>query len=87
MTAQPTFPNAEYGLCLTSLKDLIRQSRVKPALAVNRELVLLYWRLGQEILQRQDQQGWGAKVVAQLAQLFQATQQNISHHPVDTGHE
>jgi predicted nuclease of restriction endonuclease-like (RecB) superfamily len=68
MTAKPISRTADYGQWLTALKDLIRQSRVQAALAVNRELVLLYWRLGQEILQRQEQQGWGAKVVAQLAQ-------------------
>jgi len=53
MTAKPISRTADYGQWLTALKDLIRQSRVQAALAVNRALVLLYWRLGQEILQRQ----------------------------------
>jgi predicted nuclease of restriction endonuclease-like (RecB) superfamily len=29
--------------------------------------VLLYWRLGKEILDRQAREGWGAKVIEQLA--------------------
>ena len=33
---------------------------VRAALAVNRELVLLYWSIGRDILTRQKEQGWGA---------------------------
>ena len=60
---------AGYGEWLADVKARIHAAQQRAALAVNRELVLLYWRLGQEILQRQEQQGWGAKVVAQLAQI------------------
>jgi hypothetical protein len=34
---------------------------------VNRELVMLYWQIGREILARQRAQGWGARVVERLA--------------------
>ena len=47
---------------LNQLKTQIRSSQQRAILAVNQELVLLYWQIGQNILQRQDQQGWGAKV-------------------------
>ena len=60
--------SSDYALWLTELKTLIRTTRVKASLAVNRELVLLYWRIGSEIIARQTQQGWGAKVIEQLAQ-------------------
>jgi predicted nuclease of restriction endonuclease-like (RecB) superfamily len=40
---------------------------VRAALAVNSALVTLYWHIGQEILTQQDQQGWGTKVIDQLA--------------------
>jgi predicted nuclease of restriction endonuclease-like (RecB) superfamily len=33
----------------------------------NRELVLLYWQIGRDILARQAEQGWGAKVIDRLA--------------------
>ena len=36
-------------------------------LTVNQEMVILYWQIGQNILQRQDQQGWGAKVIDRLS--------------------
>jgi predicted nuclease of restriction endonuclease-like (RecB) superfamily len=58
---------ADYAAWLLSLKEQIRTSRVKASLAVNKELVMLYWRLGNEILNRQNQQGWGTKVIDQLA--------------------
>lgn len=45
----------------------MRSARVRAALAVNRELVLLYWSIGRDILERQDRLGWGAKVIDQLA--------------------
>ncbi|RIY12479.1 DUF1016 domain-containing protein [Hymenobacter rubripertinctus] len=53
---------------MAELKGHIRETQVRAALAVNSELVQLYWRIGRQILQRQQQQGWGAKVIGQLAQ-------------------
>jgi predicted nuclease of restriction endonuclease-like (RecB) superfamily len=52
---------------LTDLKIQIRAARTKAALAVNHELILLYWSIGRQILEQQTRQGWGAKVVPQLA--------------------
>lgn len=46
----------------------ISSVRQGQTLAVNRELVLLYWQIGRDILDRQAQQGWGAKVIDRLAQ-------------------
>jgi hypothetical protein len=36
---------------------------VRAAMAVNQELILLYWGIGKEILERQASEGWGSKVV------------------------
>jgi len=55
-----------YNELLSELKERIRTARVKAALAVNRELVLLYWSIGRDILERQEHLGWGAKVIDQL---------------------
>ena len=41
-------------------------------MAVNKELVLLYWQIGKEILERQSQEGWGAKVISRLAKDLKA---------------
>ena len=57
----------DYTTFLNDLKTRIRASRTKAALSVNRELILLYWNIGQRILEQQQRQGWGAKVVQQLA--------------------
>jgi predicted nuclease of restriction endonuclease-like (RecB) superfamily len=57
----------DYETFLHSLKSRIATAQVKAALAVNSELVLLYWQIGREILTRQKTQGWGAKVVDQLS--------------------
>jgi len=56
-----------YAELLEDIKARIRQAQVCAALSVNRELVLLYWHIGKEILQRQEQEGWGAKVIDHLA--------------------
>jgi predicted nuclease of restriction endonuclease-like (RecB) superfamily len=57
----------DYDEFLRDLKERIRTAQIKAALAVNRELVLLYWQIGCQILARQKSEGWGAKVVEQLA--------------------
>jgi len=62
----------DYAAWLAELKATIRTARLKAGLAVNRELVLLYWRIGKEILERQSAQGWGAKVIDQLARDLRA---------------
>ena len=62
----------DYTAWLAELEAAIRTARLKAGLAVNRELVLLYWRIGKEILERQSAQGWGAKVIDQLARDLRA---------------
>lgn len=61
----------DYDNFLRGLKERIRSAQVRAAIAVNRELVLLYWHIGREILDRQQQQGWGAKVIDRLAKDLQ----------------
>ncbi len=56
-----------YAALLASIKERIQTAQVRAALAVNRELVLLYWGIGKEILARQEQEGWGTKVIERLA--------------------
>lgn len=56
-----------YAALLASIKKRIQTAQVRASLAVNRELVLLYWGIGNEILARQGQEGWGSKIVERLA--------------------
>jgi predicted nuclease of restriction endonuclease-like (RecB) superfamily len=57
-----------YESFLRDLKARIHSVQTRAALAVNRELVLLYWEIGRDILDRQQREGWGAKVIERLAQ-------------------
>lgn len=65
--ASLTNPPEGYSAWLDELKTRIHSAQQQAALAVNRELVLLYWQIGRDILTRQAEQGWGAKVVERLA--------------------
>lgn len=58
----------DYITFLNDIKNDIQTSRVKAALAVNKELILLYWRIGSEILKRKREQGWGSEVIKTLSQ-------------------
>ncbi|MBD2066323.1 DUF1016 domain-containing protein [Leptolyngbya sp. FACHB-671] len=73
------FPTDEnYTSFLRSLKERIHQAHIKAALAVNNELILLYWQIGREILNRQQQEGWGTKVIERLAQDLKQEFTNMS---------
>lgn len=56
-----------YQDILTDLKAKISSSRYAAARAVNTELILLYWEIGNSILQKQETAGWGKKVIQQLS--------------------
>ena len=57
----------DYAAFLESLKTRVRQAQTKAMLSVNRELIQLYWDIGRQIAQRQEQEGWGKSVVDRLA--------------------
>ena len=56
----------DYPAFLEEIVSRIARSQTRAALAVSRELVLLYWSIGTEIVVREKRQGWGAKVVDRL---------------------
>ena len=62
-----TTPPEGYADWLADLKGRIHTAQQRATLAVNRELVALYWHIGRDILARQAAQGWGAKVIERLA--------------------
>jgi predicted nuclease of restriction endonuclease-like (RecB) superfamily len=57
----------DYAEWLGNLKQRIRGARQKAVLSANQEQIRLYHDIGREILLRQDQQGWGAKVIDQIS--------------------
>lgn len=58
----------EYTEFLDKLKQRVTKSRYQAVRAVNRELILLYHHIGSEILKRQEEYGWGTKVIDRLSQ-------------------
>jgi predicted nuclease of restriction endonuclease-like (RecB) superfamily len=59
--------NVAYERLLAEIKQRIISAQTQAALAINRELVLLYWQIGRQINERQEREGWGAKVIDRLA--------------------
>jgi len=62
-----TITDNNYAQLLDALKSRVATARYKAALSVNAELVLLYHHIGTEILQAQQNHGWGAKIIDQLS--------------------
>ena len=56
-----------YQEFLADLKSKISSSRYAAARAVNSELILLYWEIGNSILEKQAAGGWGTGVIDQLS--------------------
>jgi len=57
-----------YADLLADIKQKIRTAQVRAARAANTELLQLYWSVGHDILVRQEEEGWGAKVIARLSE-------------------
>jgi predicted nuclease of restriction endonuclease-like (RecB) superfamily len=62
----------EYVDFLEQIKARVATSRYQAALAVNREMLLLYYHIGSEIIRHQKTHGWGAKVIDQLSKDLKA---------------
>ena len=56
-----------YASWLGDIKAQIHEAQLRASQALNQELIGLYWRIGRAILDQQEQQGWGAKVIDRLA--------------------
>lgn len=56
-----------YWNLVEKLKAEINASRLQAVITVNEQMLQLYWKIGHAILQQQQQEGWGAKVIDRLA--------------------
>lgn len=70
-TSNPLGLPEDYMDFLESLKSRVRQAQTKAMLSVNRELIQLYWDIGRLIVQRQEREGWGQKVIDRIARDIQ----------------
>jgi len=61
----------DYRSLLVAVKHRIRAAQYEALKSVNRELMALYWDIGELIVTRQESAGWGKSVVEQLAQDLQ----------------
>lgn len=64
-------PETNYTQFIISLKTKIRSAQIKATVAVNSELIKLYWEIGKEIAEKQDQEGWGSGVLERVAKDLQ----------------
>ena len=58
---------SDYAAILDDLKQRIQQERLRTVMAANAAMVLLYWDIGRTILERQDREGWGTRVIDRLS--------------------
>jgi predicted nuclease of restriction endonuclease-like (RecB) superfamily len=58
---------SNYFSLVIDLKERIRSARYKTSLVVNREMLLLYWEIGNTISEQQKTEGWGTKVIDRLS--------------------
>lgn len=61
----------QYRQWLVALKEDINQSKQQTALQVNQNMLLLYWYLGKQIIQKTDIEGWGTRIIPRLSEDLQ----------------
>ncbi len=64
---KPLAARSDFSALLTDVKGRIQLAQTRAVLAVNKELVRLYWDIGRIIADRQAREGWGAAVIPRLA--------------------
>ena len=57
-----------YLLTLEDIKQKIKTAQIKAHLSVNKEMLILYWQIGKAILEKQEKEGWGAKITRKLSE-------------------
>lgn len=64
--------HGDYRQALAAVKQRIQAAQVRAVLAVNAELLALYWDIGRTLTNLQQERGWGAAVVEQMAKDLQS---------------
>jgi predicted nuclease of restriction endonuclease-like (RecB) superfamily len=64
--------NTDYNNWLKEIKANIQQRQIKAAMAVNSQLINLYWELGKEIFRKQETAKWGTGFIDQLSKDLKA---------------
>ena len=61
----------DYVQTLAALKKKIQEAQVRAAFAANKELLKLYWEIGETISEKRKKDGWGSKTIEKLAEDLQ----------------
>ena len=69
--SKATVALSSYSQFIKSLKEKVRSAQLKASIAVNQELIKLYWELGKDVVERQEKEGWGSKVIEKIAKDLQ----------------
>ena len=57
----------DYLNFIEEIKNEIQNQRISVVLNANSSMICLYWKIGKAILQKQEEEGWGAKVIDRMA--------------------
>ena len=68
----PVAPNLSemsdaYLKFIEEVKSEIRKQRISVVLNANSSMICLYWNIGRAILKKQEEEGWGAKIIDRMA--------------------
>lgn len=63
---------------IEDIKKEIQKQRIRVVLNANSSMICLYWRIGNAILQKQEKEGWGAKVIERIAKDLKAAFPDMS---------
>lgn len=70
MSMSPASSN-DYAEFMIQLKTKVRSAQLKAAASVNSEMILLYWEIGKDIVEKQAKDGWGANVIEKCSRDLQ----------------
>lgn len=65
-TSEALLPEG-YAQWRKDIEQLIDAAKLKAAINVNLCTLSLYWNIGRQILEKQEQQGWGKRIIEQLS--------------------
>lgn len=57
----------DYAPFIQCIIDDIEQQKIQTFLRANSDMICLYWRIGRRVLEKQEKEGWGTKVIDRMA--------------------
>ncbi len=56
-----------YKLFIAKLKEQIKKERLKSVLSASSAMIVMYWNIGKSIIEQQNKEGWGSKVIDRMS--------------------